>query len=158
MRHRVKGRKLKRTASHRAALLKNLSASLFKAKRIKTTLAKAKELRTFVEPLITKARIGDLHSHKQIMDLIKDKDAVKELMSNVVPTVGDRPGGYTRVIKLGRRLGDAAEMAMIELVDFNEVANAKAAANKEKKSAKVESKKKKNEVEDANVVEETTSK
>ncbi|MDP2301864.1 MAG: 50S ribosomal protein L17 [Ignavibacteria bacterium] len=158
MRHRVRGRKLKRTASHRAALLKNLSAALIKAKRIKTTLAKAKELRTFVEPLITKARVGDLHSHKQIMDLIKDKDTVKELMSNVIPTVGDRPGGYTRVVKLGRRLGDAAEMAMIELVDFNEVANAKAAANKEKKSAKAESKKKKNEVEDANVVEETTSK
>lgn len=158
MRHRVKGRKLKRTASHRAALLKNLSAALIKAKRIKTTLAKAKELRTFVEPLITKARVGDLHSHKQIMDLIKDKDTVKELMSNVIPTIGDRPGGYTRVVKLGRRLGDAAEMAMIELVDFNEVANAKAVANKEKKSAKAESKKKKNEVEDANVVEETTSK
>ncbi|MDP3831026.1 MAG: 50S ribosomal protein L17, partial [Ignavibacteriaceae bacterium] len=94
MRHRVRGRKLKRTASHRAALLKNLSAALIKAKRIKTTLAKAKELRTFVEPLITKARVGDLHSHKQIMDLIKDKDTVKELMSNVIPTVGDRPGGY----------------------------------------------------------------
>lgn len=157
MRHRVKGRKLSRTASHRAALLRNLSCALFKAKRIRTTLAKAKELRTFVEPLITKARVGDLHSYKQVMDTIKDKDAVKELMHNIIATIGDRPGGYTRVVKMGRRLGDAAEMAMIELVDFNEVANAKAAEKVEKKSAKVEAKKQKRqeEVEDAKVVSET---
>lgn len=159
MKHRVKGRKLNRTASHRLALLKNLSASLIKHKRVRTTLAKAKELRSFVEPLITKARRADLHNKKLVMDVLKDKDAGKELFGNVVGQIGERAGGYTRVIKLGRRHGDSAEMAIIELVDYNEVANQKAAANKEERVAKKSAKreKAKKQAEDANVVSETTN-
>ncbi|MCA2004666.1 MAG: 50S ribosomal protein L17, partial [Ignavibacterium sp.] len=122
MRHRVKGRKLKRTASHRNATLRSLATSVLKHKRIKTTLAKAKETRTFVEKLITKAKRNDLHSKRLIMSEIKDKEVVKELFAEIVPKIGDRPGGYTRVIKLGNRVGDAAQMAILELVDYNEVA------------------------------------
>lgn len=162
MRHNVKGRKLKRTASHRSALLRNLSTSLFKHKRIRTTVAKAKELRVFVEPLITKARIGDLHNQKQIMNVIKDKEVVKELFKDIVPAIGDRKGGYTRIIKLGRRNGDNADMAIIELVDYNEIANQKASELKkereEKSQAKKEKAKKSKQVEDANVIEETSEK
>ncbi|NCQ18280.1 MAG: 50S ribosomal protein L17 [Ignavibacteria bacterium CG_4_8_14_3_um_filter_37_9] len=159
MRHSVKGRKLKRTASHKSALLRNLTTSLLKYKRIRTTVAKAKELRTYVEPLLTKAIAGDLHNQKMVMDSIKDKEVVKELFSSIVPTLGERKGGYTRVVKLGRRLGDGAEIAIIELVDYNEAANQKAVENKEKKEAKGEAKKVKaasqDKVEDAKVVEET---
>ena len=159
MRHSVKGRKLNRTASHRSALLRNLATSLLKHKRIRTTVAKAKELRMFVEPLLSKAIVGDLHNQKMVMDSIKDKEVVKELFSTIVPTLGERKGGYTRVVKLGRRLGDGAEIAIIELVDYNEVANQKAVENKEKKEAKGEAKKtkaaEKGAVEDAKVIEET---
>jgi len=161
MRHSVKGRKLNRTASHRSALLRNLATSLLKHKRIRTTVAKAKELRSFVEPLLTKAIIGDLHNKKLIMDSIKDKEVVKELFSTIVSTLGERKGGYTRVVKLGRRLGDGAEIAIIELVDYNEAANQKAVENKEKKETKGEAKKakaaKQGAVEDAKVVEETVN-
>ncbi len=157
MRHRVKGRKLKRTASHKAALLNSLATSLLKHKRIKTTLAKAKEARGFVDSLITKARKNDLHAKRQIMSVINDKEVVKELFSEIISKVGERPGGFTRVIKLGNRLGDAAEMALIELVDYNDVINEKAEEKKEKKKVKAEAKKAKDEkVEDAVVVEETT--
>ena len=159
MRHSVKGRKLKRTASHKSALLRNLATSLLKHKRIRTTVAKAKELRTFVEPLLSKAIVGDLHNQKLVMESIKDKEVVKELFSSIVPTIGERKGGYTRVVNLGRRLGDGAEVAIIELVDYNEVANQKAVENKEKKEAKGEAKKakaaEKGAVEDAKVIEET---
>ncbi|MDP3149987.1 MAG: 50S ribosomal protein L17 [Ignavibacteria bacterium] len=159
MRHSVKGRKLNRTASHRSALLRNLATSLLKHKRIRTTVAKAKELRMFVEPLLSKAIVGDLHNQKMVMDSIKDKEVVKELFSSIVPTIGERKGGYTRVVKLGRRLGDGAEIAIIELVDYNEVANQKAVENKEKKEAKGEAKKtkaaEKGAVEDAKIIEET---
>ena len=113
MRHRVRGRKFNRTASHRAALLSSLATSLLKHKRIKTTLAKAKETRGYVESLITKARKNDLHSKRQIMSVINDKETVKELFAEILPKIGDRPGGYTRVIKLGNRIGDAASMAII---------------------------------------------
>jgi len=158
MRHNVKGRKLKRTASHKTALLRNLATSLIKHKRIRTTVAKAKELRLFVEPILAKAVIGDLHHQKQVMEVIKDKAVVKELFSDVASTIGERKGGYTRVVKLGRRLGDGAEVAIIELVDYNEASNQKASENKEKKEAKAEAKKAKAEsaVEDAKVVEETS--
>lgn len=142
MRHRVKGRKLKRTESHRAALMRALSTSLLKHKRIRTTVAKAKETRTYVEKLITKAKKGDLHSKRQVMEVIKDKEVVKELYSEIIPKIGDRPGGYSRVIKLGNRMGDAASMAIIELVDYNAAANAKASEQKEKREAKVKEKKK----------------
>jgi large subunit ribosomal protein L17 len=140
MRHRVKGRKLKRTASHRTATLRSLATSVLKHKRIKTTLAKAKEARTFVEKLITKAKGNDLHSKRLIASEIKDKEVVKELFAEIVPKIGDRPGGYTRVIKLGHRDGDAAQMAILELVDYNEVANKKAEERKEKREQKAQEK------------------
>lgn len=140
MRHRVKGRKLKRTASHRTATLRSLATSVLKHKRIKTTLAKAKETRTFVEKLITKARRNDLHSKRLIMSEIKDKEVVKELFAEIVPKIGDRPGGYTRVIRIGNRVGDAAQMAILELVDYNEVANKKAEERKEKREQKAQEK------------------
>ncbi len=158
MRHGVKGRKLKRTASHRKALLINLATALLKHKRIKTTLAKAKELRSFVEPIITKARKGDLHNKKLIMEMIKDKDVVKELFSDIVTQIGERAGGYTRVVHLGRRLGDAAEMGIIELVDYNAIVNERAEENKSTREQKAEARKAKKQagnVEDAKVVEET---
>lgn len=146
MRHNVKGRKLGRTASHRKATLSSLTTSLFRHKRIKTTLAKAKETRVFSEKLITTARKGDLNSQKQVMNVIKDKEVVKELFSEIVPKIGDRPGGYTRVVKLGHRDGDAAQMAVIELVDYNEVATAKAEQQKEKREAKAKEKAEKEKV------------
>lgn len=122
MRHRVKGRKLGRTASHRKATLKALSTALIKEHRIKTTLPKAKELRTFIEPLITIAKVDSTHNRRKAFSALQDKYAVTELFETVGPAAADRPGGYTRVLKLGFRLGDSAEMAVIELVDFNDVA------------------------------------
>jgi len=160
MRHNVKGRKLGRTASHRKATLNSLVTSLLKYKRIKTTLAKAKETRTFAEKLVTKARKGDLHAKKQVMDVIKDKEVVKELFGEILPKIGERPGGYTRVVKLGNRNGDAAPMAILELVDYNDVANKKAEQQKEKRELKAKEKaeKKAEGVEEANVVSESTDK
>jgi len=158
MRHRVKGRKLGRTASHRKATLIALATALLKHKRIKTTLAKAKETRGFVEKLITKAKKGDLHAHKQVMDVIKDKETVKELFSEIVSKIGDRPGGYTRVVKLGNRLGDAAQMAIIELVDYNDIITAKAEERKEEKGIKAKEKKEAKEseaIEEAQFVEDS---
>lgn len=122
MRHQVRGRKLGRTASHRKATLRALSTALIKNQRIVTTVAKAKELRRYVEPIITKAVQEDNpHHRRQVFALLNDKHAVTALYDDVVPAVGDRPGGYTRVIKLGTRSGDGAPTAMIELVDFNDV-------------------------------------
>ena len=121
MRHRIKGRKLGRSTSHRMATLRSLATALIKHKKIKTTVAKAKQTRLFVEPLITKAKKDSLHARRLIGRHIQDKDVLKELFSDIVPKIGDRPGGYTRVIKLGNRVGDAAEMAIIELVDYSEV-------------------------------------
>jgi len=161
MRHGVKGRKLGRTASHKSALLNALTTSLLKFKRIKTTEAKAKEARTFVEKLITKAKKNDLHVKRQIMSLIHDKDVVKELFAEIIPKIGERPGGYTRVVKLGNRNGDAAPMAILELVDYNDVANKKAEEHKAKRELKAKDKadKKGNDgIEEATVVEEKTSK
>ena len=161
MRHSVKGRKLGRTASHRSALLNALTTSLLKHKRIKTTEAKAKEARTFVEKLITKAKKNDLHVRRQVMSLIHDKDVVNELFSEIIPKIGERPGGYTRVVKLGNRNGDAAAMAILELVDYNDVANKKAEENKAKRELKAKDKEDKNgndSIEEATVVEEKTNK
>lgn len=140
MRHRYKGRKLGRTASHRAATLNSLATSLFKYKRIRTTLAKAKELRSFAEGLITKSRSNTVFARRFVARFINDKDVVKELFTEIVPKIGERPGGYTRVVKLGKRLGDAAEVAMIELVDYNEVSNQKAVDNQSKKEKAKEEK------------------
>jgi large subunit ribosomal protein L17 len=159
MRHKVKGRKLSRTSSHRKATLTSLATAVLKHKRIKTTLAKAKEARGTVERLITKARKGDLHSKRQVMDVIKDKEVVKELFSEIVTKIGDRPGGYTRVVKLGHRSGDAAQMAVIELVDFNDIITAKQTERKEEKEAKAKEKKKAKEeekIEEAEVVKESS--
>jgi len=148
MRHNVKGRKLGRTSSHRKATMQALATSLLKYKRIKTTLAKAKELRGFAEKLITKARKGDLHSQRQVMEYLKDKEVVKELFGDIVNKIGDRPGGYTRVIKLGQRFGDAAQMAIIELVDYNEIVTAKEEKQKEARDAKAREKKEKEKAEE----------
>jgi len=121
MRHGDKINNLGRTASHRKALLSNLTCQLFEHKKIVTTLAKAKALRPYVEPLITKSKDNTTHQRRLVFSRLQDKDAVKELFDVISPKIGSRPGGYTRVIKLGKRVGDNAEMAMIELVDYNEI-------------------------------------
>jgi len=119
MRHGKKVNHLGRTHSHRAALLSNMAASLILHKRINTTVAKAKALRKYVEPLITKSKDDSTHSRRMAFSYLQDKDAVTELFREVAAKVSDRPGGYTRIIKTGNRLGDAAEMCMMELVDYN---------------------------------------
>lgn len=129
MEHRKKGRKLKRTASHKKALLANLSLALIKHKRIKTTVAKAKELRTYIEPLINKAKIGVksqdknpeiyVHNVRQVRKYLKNREGVNALFKDVAPAVLERNGGYTRVLKTGFRVGDGADEAVIELVDFS---------------------------------------
>jgi len=134
MRHGKKFNHLGRTASHRKAMLSNMACSLIEHKRITTTAAKAKELRKYVEPLVTKSKEDTTHSRRIVFSYLKNKFAVTELFREVAPKVGDRPGGYTRIIKLGNRQGDNAEMVMIELVDFNELYNPK--GNKEAKKAK----------------------
>lgn len=126
MRHGNKRKNLSRTASHRRSLLMNLGCQLITHKRITTTLAKAKALRTYIEPLITKTKATEskeviMHNHRIVFSYLNDKQAVKELFTVVAPKVAGRPGGYTRIIKLGARTGDNAEIAMIELVDFNDV-------------------------------------
>lgn len=146
MRHRVKGRKLGRSASHRKATLNALATALFRHKKIKTTLAKAKEARSFSEVLITKAKNDTVHSRRDVARFIKDKEVVKELFGEIAVKAANRPGGYTRVVKLGHRLGDAAEMAILELVDYSEGATPVEAKPKAEKA----------EVKEAEVVEEKT--
>lgn len=119
MRHGNKNNALGRKKAHRDSLLSNLAISLIDHKRIETTLAKARALRLFVEPLITKSKEDSMHSRRTVFSYLQNKEATAALFRDVAPKVADRPGGYTRIIKLGNRLGDAAEMAMIELVDFN---------------------------------------
>ncbi len=121
MRHGDKNNNLGRKKAHRGALLSNLACQLIQHKRIVTTVAKAKALRVYAEPLITKAKENTTHQRRIVFSYLQDKAAITELFSTVSEKVGGRPGGYTRVIKLGARPGDAAEMGMIELVDFNEV-------------------------------------
>jgi large subunit ribosomal protein L17 len=126
MRHGNKNNNLSRTASHRRSLMMNLGCQLIAYKRITTTLAKARSLRTYIEPLITKTKATEskeviMHNHRIVFSYLNDKEAVKELFTVIAPKVADRPGGYTRIIKLGARVGDNAEMAMIELVDFNDI-------------------------------------
>ena len=120
MRHKKKFNHLSRTASHRKAMLSNMASSLIKHKRINTTVAKAKALRVYVEPLITKSKNDTTHSRRIVFSYLQDKDAVSELFRDVSKKVAERPGGYTRIIKTGSRLGDNAEMCLIELVDYNE--------------------------------------
>ena len=126
MRHNKAINHLGRQSGHRKALLANMASSLILKKRITTTLAKAKALRSYVEPLITKSKDDSTHSRRVVFSYLKDKEAVAELFRTVAPKIADRPGGYCRVLHLGFRQGDAAEMALIELVDFNEAALASA--------------------------------
>ena len=133
MRHNKAINHLGRKSSHRKALMANMASSLIKHKRIQTTVAKAKALKTYVEPLITKSKEDTTHSRRVVFSYLKDKEAVKEMFGVIAPKVADRPGGYTRVLYTGFRLGDGADMALIELVDFNEAALA--SAKKEEKKA-----------------------
>ena len=130
MRHGKKVNHLGRQTAHRKAMLANMACSLIEHKRINTTVAKAKALKQFVEPLVTKAKEDTTHNRRIVFSRIRQKDAVTELFKEVAVKVGDRPGGYTRIIKLGNRLGDNADMAMIELVDYNEIYNAGKATKK----------------------------
>ena len=139
MRHGDKIKNLSRTASHRKALLNNLASQLITHKRIVTTVAKAKALRVFIEPLITKSKTNSTHQRRIVFSYLQDKEAVTELFSTVAEKVAGRPGGYTRIIKLHARVGDNADLAMIELVDFNEIygkgkEEAKAPAKKTRRS------------------------
>ena len=138
MRHNKKFNHLGRTADHRKAMLANMAISLIMHKRITTTLAKAKALKKFVEPLITRAKNDTTTSRRVVFRYLQNKYAVKELFGAVAEKVGNRPGGYTRIIKLGTRQGDAAEIAFIELVDFDEnmAKTSKAAAKKTRRSRK----------------------
>jgi len=120
MRHGKKINHLSRTHSHRAAMLSNMATSLIMHKKINTTLAKAKALRKYVEPIITRCKEDSTSSRRLVFSYLQSKDAVIELFREVAPKIGDRPGGYTRILKTGNRLGDNAEMCMMELVDFNE--------------------------------------
>ena len=155
MRHGKKFNHLGRTASHRKALLMNLAISLIEHKRINTTLAKAKELKKYVEPLVTKSKVDSTHNRRTVFAYLKSKEAVTELFREVAVKVGDRPGGYTRIIKTGNRLGDTAEMAMIELVDFNEVYGADKVAKKGTRRGRKKADSVVAPVEEAVVVEET---
>lgn len=121
MRHGVKLNHLGRTAAHRKSLLSNLACELISHKRITTTLAKAKSLRVYVEPLLTRAKTDNTHNRRIVFSYLQDKEAIKELFGAISEKIAARPGGYTRIIKLGKRMGDNAETALIELVDFNEI-------------------------------------
>lgn len=138
MRHGKKFNHLGRTASHRKALLSNMACSLILNKRITTTVAKAKALRKYVEPLITKAKSNTTHSRRVVFSYLQDKDSVKELFDQITSKVATRPGGYTRIIRTGARLGDNAEMCVMELVDFNELllSESKAPAKKTRRRKK----------------------
>ena len=130
MRHGKKVMHLGRKTAHRKSMLSNMACSLIEHKRINTTVTKAKALKQFVEPIITKAKSDTTHSRRLVFSSLRDKETVTELFRDVATKVGDRPGGYTRIIKLGNRLGDNASMAMIELVDYNEVYKSEATEKK----------------------------
>ncbi|RAJ87483.1 large subunit ribosomal protein L17 [Chitinophaga dinghuensis] len=130
MRHGVKLNKLSRTASHRKALMSNLACELISHKRITTTLAKAKALRVYIEPMLTRGKNDSTHNRRIVFSYLQDKEAIKELFGVISEKIANRPGGYTRIIKLGKRVGDNAEVAMIELVDFNEIYGKTAEADK----------------------------
>lgn len=158
MRHNKNFNHLGRQAGHRKAMLSNMASSLILHKRIETTVAKAKAVRQFVEPLVTKAKEDTTHSRRVVFSYLKQKEAVTELFRTIAPKIADRPGGYTRILKTGFRLGDAADMCIIEFVDFNEaytlgVAPAAAAAEAKPKTRRSRSKKASTDaVEDATVV------
>lgn len=151
--HNRAGRKLKRTHSHRKALLNNLTISIIKSKKIKTTLAKAKEARMFVDKIITRAKNAvalekdngkiDVHARREAFKIVKNRDVVKTLFTEIAPKVATRPGGYTRVVKLGQRLGDGAQMAILELVDFSVIKEETKAKPKVDRKKRVHQKSKK---------------
>ena len=141
MRHNKAINHLGRKSGHRKALLANMATSLILNKRIETTVAKAKALKMYVEPLITKSKDDSTHSRRVVFSYLKNKEAVSELFRTVAPKIADRPGGYTRVLKTGFRQGDGADMALIELVDFNEAALASAPKKAAKKTTRRSSKK-----------------
>lgn len=128
MRHGNKLNRLSRTSAHRKALMSNLACELISHKRISTTLAKAKALRVYIEPMLTRAKVDSTHNRRIIFSYLQDKEAIKEIFGTVSEKIANRPGGYTRIIKLGKRIGDNAEVALIELVDFNEIYGKTAAA------------------------------
>ena len=141
MRHNKAINHLGRKSGHRKALLANMACSLIQYKRIETTVAKAKALKAYVEPLITKSKDDSTHSRRTVFSYLKNKYAVTELFRTIAPKIADRPGGYTRVLKTGFRSGDGADMALIELVDFNEAALASTAKKAAKKTTRRSSKK-----------------
>lgn len=153
MRHGKKFNHLGRKAAHRKAMLANMACSLIEHKRINTTVAKAKALRVFVEPLITKSKSDTTHNRRVVFSYLRDKYAVTELFKEISVKIADRPGGYIRIIKLGNRQGDNAPMAMVELVDYNEIYNPK--GNKVKKSTRRSRRKKSDEVVTSNEVVDT---
>ncbi len=136
MRHNKSVNHLGRTASHRKALMANMAVSLIQHKRIQTTVAKAKALKTYLEPIVTKCKEDTTHQRRMVFSYLKDKNAVTELFRNVAPKIADRPGGYLRVLHTGFRQGDGAEMALIEFVDFNEAALASGASKAAKKTTR----------------------
>lgn len=130
MRHGVKLNRLSRTSAHRKSLMSNLAIELISHKRIQTTLAKAKALRVYIEPLLTRAKTDNTHNRRIVFSYLQDKQSIQELFGTISEKIASRPGGYTRIIKLGKRVGDNAEVALIELVDFNEIYGKTAAAEK----------------------------
>lgn len=132
MRHGKKFNHLGRKAAHRKALLSNMACSLVEHKRIVTTLQKAKALRKYVEPLLTRCKTDDMHNRRMVFKYLQSKDAVKEMFSVISDKIADRPGGYTRIIRIGSRLGDNADMCLIELVDFNELMLSEKGSGKKK--------------------------
>ena len=138
MRHRKSFNHLGRTSSHRHAMLANMANSLILHKRISTTLAKAKALRVYVEPIITRAKSDTTHNRREVFSLLQSKTVVTELFRDIVIKIGERPGGYTRILKVGNRLGDNAEMCIIELVDYNEnmLSTGKKEVSKKRRSRK----------------------
>jgi len=156
MRHGKKNNHLGRTDSHRKAMLANMASSLIKHKRITTTLAKAKALRMYVEPMITKSKNDTTHSRRIVFSYLQDKETVTELFRDVAAKVANRPGGYTRIIKLNNRLGDNAEMALIELVDYNEVYGKEADTAEKKTTRRGRSRAKKSDAPAAESATETT--
>ncbi|MCI7140127.1 50S ribosomal protein L17 [Alistipes sp.] len=165
MRHNKNFNHLGRQAGHRKSMLSNMASSLILHKRIETTLAKAKAVRMFVEPLVTKSKEDTTHSRRVVFSYLKQKEAVTELFRTIAPKIAERPGGYTRILKTGFRLGDAAEMCIIEFVDFNEAytlgitpAAAAEAKPKTRRSRKSAAKKTTDAVEEATVVEGETKK
>ena len=162
MRHNKNYNHLGRQAGHRKALMSNMASSLILHKRIETTLAKAKALRQFVEPLVTKSKEDTTHSRRVVFSYLKQKEAVTELFRTIAPKIAERNGGYTRILKTGFRLGDAAEMCIIEFVDFNEAytlgVTPEATAEAKPKTRRSRSKKTTDAVEDATVVEKKAAK